>query len=80
MYEGARIVRFSPEGELLQALPLPVRCPTMPCFGGDDLRTLFVTTACHHRPAQERALQPEAGCVLHARVAVHGLPVNFAQV
>jgi hypothetical protein len=24
---------------------LPVRCPTMPCFGGADLRTLFITTA-----------------------------------
>lgn len=80
MYEGARLVRLSPDGEPLQAVPLPVRCPTMPCFGGDDLRTLFVTTACHNRPAQERALQPEAGCVLHTRVPVPGLPVNFAKL
>jgi sugar lactone lactonase YvrE len=80
MYEGARIVRLSPAGEEIDELPLPVRCPTMPCFGGDDLCTLYVTTACQGRPAAERALQPEAGCVLHARVAVHGLPVNFAQV
>ena len=80
MYEGQRLVRLSPAGELLEELPLPVRCPTMPCFGGDDLRTLYVTTACHGRPAAERALQPEAGCVLQTRVAVHGLPVNFAQL
>jgi sugar lactone lactonase YvrE len=80
MYEGSRVVRLSPAGEMLDELPLPVRCPTMPCFGGHDLCTLYVTTACHGRPAVERALQPEAGCVLHARVAVQGLPVNFAQV
>lgn len=80
MFEGARVVRLSPDGELLQSLSVPVRCPTMPCFGGDDLRTLFVTTACHNRPPQERALQPEAGSVLHTRAPVPGLPVNFAKV
>ena len=58
---------------------MPVRCPTMPCFGGPDLRTLFVTTSREKRPAAELAVQPLAGCVLMARVDVPGLPVNFAQ-
>jgi sugar lactone lactonase YvrE len=79
MYEGQRLVRLSPEGQLLQAWPLPVRCPTMPCFGGPDLRTLYVTTARHGRPDAELAAQPLAGCVLTLRVAVPGLPVNFAR-
>ena len=34
MFEGQRLLRLAPDGRLLQALPLPVRCPTMPCFGG----------------------------------------------
>jgi sugar lactone lactonase YvrE len=79
MYEGQRLVRLAPDGTLLQSLPLPVRCPTMPCFGGPDLRTLFVTTARQGRPAEELAAQPLAGCVLHTRVDVPGLPVNFAR-
>jgi sugar lactone lactonase YvrE len=79
MYEGQRLVRLAPDGTLLASVPLPVRCPTMPCFGGPDLRTLFVTTARHGRPADELAAQPLAGCVLHMRVAVPGLPVNFAR-
>ena len=61
-------------------MPLPVRCPTMPCFGGDDLRTLYVTTSREKRPEAELAAQPWAGQVLQCRVDVPGLPVNFADV
>lgn len=79
MYEGQRLLRLAPDGALLSEWPLPVRCPTMPCFGGPDLRTLYLTTARHNRPAEELAQQPLAGCVLTLRVDVPGLPVNFAR-
>ena len=79
MFEGQRLLRFAPDGTLVQELPLPVRCPTMPCFGGPDLRTLFVTTARQNRPDCELAAQPWAGSVLSLRVDVPGLPVNFAK-
>jgi sugar lactone lactonase YvrE len=79
MFEGQRLLRLRPDGSIERELPLPVRCPTMPCFGGDDARTLFVTTARANRPADELARQPLAGCVLRLRVEVPGLPVNFAQ-
>jgi sugar lactone lactonase YvrE len=78
MYEGQRLLRLSPQGELLQTLPLPVRCPTMPCFGGPDGRTLFVTTAREGRPPEELAAQPWAGRVLMRRVDVPGLPAHVA--
>jgi len=80
MFEGARLLRLAPTGEVLTELPLPVRCPTMPCFGGDDLRTLFITTSRQNRPAEELAREPWAGQVLQCRVEVPGLPVNFARV
>jgi sugar lactone lactonase YvrE len=79
MFEGQRLLRFDPDGSLRQEIPLPVRCPTMPCFGGPDLRTLFVTTSREKRPEAELAAQPLAGCVLTMRVDVPGLPVNFAR-
>lgn len=80
MFEGRRLLRLSPEGDLLHELPLPVTCPTMPCFGGADLRTLYVTSARAGRPAEELAREPWAGCVLQARVEVPGLPVHFARL
>lgn len=79
MFEGQRLLRIAPDGRVLHEAPLPVRCPTMPCFGGPDLRTLYLTTARHNRPADELAAQPLAGCVLQCRVDVPGLPVHFAR-
>ncbi len=80
MFEGARVLRFAPDGTLVQEIRLPVRCPTMPCFGGADLKTLYITTAREKRPADELAREPLAGCVLQLRVDVPGLPANFARL
>ncbi len=78
MFEGQRLLRLSPDGEVIRELSLPVRCPTMPCFGGPDLKTLYITSARHNRPAAELIEQPDAGCVFAIEVDVPGLPVNFA--
>ena len=75
-YEGQRLLRLSPTGEVLTEVATPVPCPTMPCFGGPDLKTLFITTSRQGRSAQELAQYPEAGCVFAMRVEVAGLPVN----
>ena len=77
MFEGGRLLQLSPAGQVLQDLPLPVRCPTMPCFGGPDLCTLYLTSARKGRPDAELAGLPLSGQVLWARVEVPGLPVNF---
>ncbi|MBI5278806.1 MAG: SMP-30/gluconolactonase/LRE family protein [Burkholderiales bacterium] len=77
MFEGQRLLKFAPGGALLAELPVPVRCPTMPCFGGEDLRTLYVTSASYKRPAEELAQLPDSGRVIAMRVDVPGLPANF---
>ena len=78
MFEGQRLLRLTPEGDVAREVRLPVRCATMPAFGGPDLKTLYITTAREKRPAAELADQPWAGCVLALDVDVPGLPVNFA--
>ena len=77
MFEGKRLCKFAPDGRLIAEIPVPVMCPTMPCFGGDDLQTLYLTTARHGRSAHELAELPLSGCVLSLWVNVPGLPVNF---
>lgn len=79
MFEGGALVRIAPTGEILQRLALPATCPTMPTFGGADLRTLFITTAREKRPADELAREPLAGAVLQLRVDVPGLPATLTQ-
>ena len=77
MYEGQRVLQLSPAGDILQNIPAPVLCCTMPCLGGEDLQTLYLTTARHGRSAADLAAQPLLGCVFSMRVDVPGLPVNF---
>ncbi len=77
MFEGAQVLQLNPQGQVLARFKVPAQCPTMPCFGGDDLQTLYLTTARHGRTAQELIDLPQSGCVFSMRVDVPGLPVNF---
>ena len=77
MYEGACLKKISPAGQVLATLATPALCPTMPCFGGDDLQTLYLTSARKGRSAQELADFPLSGQVFSRRVDVPGLPVHF---
>lgn len=74
LYEGGRVQRYSPDGALLAQYDVPARCPTMPAFGGADLRTLFVTSARAGRSDEELARFPHSGGVFAMRVDVPGLP------
>jgi sugar lactone lactonase YvrE len=76
MFEGRRVCCFAPDGTLLREIATPAQCPTMPCFGGEDLRTLYLTTARHGRSASELAAFPDSGGVFFLRVDTPGLPVN----
>jgi sugar lactone lactonase YvrE len=78
MYEGGRVLRLSPAGETIAEVRMPARCPTMPCFGGADLRTVYVTSASKGRPDAELAEFPHPGCTFSFRVDVPGLPVPLA--
>ena len=66
-----RVNRFSPDGELIGWIELPVTHPTMPCFGGPDLKTLYVTSLRENFTPEQIAATPLAGGVF----AVDGLDV-----
>jgi sugar lactone lactonase YvrE len=73
--------RFDFDGKLVQRIALPTPRPTMPCFAGPDLQTIFVTTARHGLDEATLARHPDAGRLLTLRVAVAGVPVQrFADV
>ena len=73
LWDGWRVVRLSPQGELLRTVDLPVQRPTMIAFGGDDLCTAFVTSAGKNLSDGERQAQPHAGGLFTFRVDVPGL-------
>lgn len=77
MFEGKRVVQLSPKGVELQSIEAPVTTCTMPTFGGDDLQTLYLTSARHNRSEAELAREPQLGCVFGLRVNAIGLPVHL---
>lgn len=44
-WDGGQLVRLSPEGDMVDSIVVPTPNVTSACFGGPDLRTLFITTA-----------------------------------
>lgn len=76
LYAGWGVNRYSPEGKLLDKLALPVANCTKAAFGGDDLRTLYMTTARQGLTDEQRVQQPLAGGLFATRVDVAGLPAN----
>jgi sugar lactone lactonase YvrE len=66
---AGRINRFSPTGQLIESLQLPIAAPTMPCFGGLDMKTLYITSL---KRSIAGAAQP--GGLLSIRAEVPGLP------
>lgn len=73
---AACLNRFSPDGKLLLKIPLPVPAPTMPCFGGEDMRRLFVTSLSVNLGEAALAAQPLAGAVLQLRADVPGVAIG----
>ncbi len=69
------LIRISPAGQLDRSVRLPVSQPTACCFGDDDLRTLYITTARYGLSPEQLAMQPLAGGVFSLRVDVAGLPL-----
>ena len=71
---GGRVNRFSPAGALIAWVPMPVTHPTMPCFGGPDGRTLYVTSLRENLSDDELAETPAAGGVFGFDAGVAGPP------
>lgn len=73
LFDGGRVVRLSPDGEIVAEVLLPTRRPTMIAFGGEDLRTAFVTTARTGLSPEALAKEPASGGIFSFRVEVPGL-------
>lgn len=74
-FAGGRVERQRPDGEVDLVVPLPVSNATCVCFGGADLRTLYITTAAKFLSPAQRAAEPLAGSLF----AVHGVGTGLPE-
>lgn len=78
-WDGWCVRRFSPVGEWLQTVELPVARPTSCAFGGAGLDRLYVTSASVGLDESALAVQPNAGGLFMLSPGVQGLEeVPFA--
>ncbi len=73
-WNGARVVRYRPDGSVDRVIEVPCRNPTSLAFGGRELDILYITTSRSTLTKEEERLQPLAGTLLVTRPGVKGLP------
>lgn len=71
--DAGMVHRFSPDGRLDRSVKVPSRWPTMPAFGGLDMRDVYVTSLRHHRPKDQLAASPDSGGLFVFRSDVPGI-------
>ena len=67
-YGGGCVIRIAPDGRVERTVNLPVSRPTTCAFGGDDLQTLYITSA--------RSAEQYSGSVFALQTHVRGLPAS----
>ncbi|MCE7796333.1 SMP-30/gluconolactonase/LRE family protein [Sphingobium sufflavum] len=75
LWDGWGVQRHAPDGSLLLRIDLPCARVTKIAFGGDDLRTAYVTTARTGLSEAQLAEQPLAGGLFAFDAPVAGLPL-----
>jgi sugar lactone lactonase YvrE len=74
LFGGGRIERFSADGSLVGQVVFPCSNVTKLAFGGDDLQTVYATTARKGLDAAVLAREPLAGGLFSFRAPVPGQP------
>jgi len=73
-WDGWCLRRYSPAGEWLETVKVPVQRPTSCVFGGPDMDRLYITSARRDFDAAALAMQPNAGALFMLIPGVRGIP------
>jgi gluconolactonase len=71
---GGRVVVFNPDGSHRRDVAVPLPMVTSLCFGGDDLRDLYIVTGSRGGPSEN------CGSIFRTRSEVAGLALPVARV
>lgn len=58
---AARVAGYDADGKLVEEVSVPASQVTCPAFGGDDLRTMFITTAAEGLSQADLSARPASG-------------------
>lgn len=78
-WDGWCVRRYSPDGDWIETIKVPVQRPTSCTFGGRDLDRLYISSASRDLDEQALRMQPNAGALFMVIPGVRGLAeVPFA--
>jgi len=78
LWGGHKVACFSPNGELMNEIPLPVPQPSSCCFGGPEGKHLLITSARESMSEDAVEEYPQSGSTFLVEVDVAGIEVpNF---
>lgn len=77
IWDGWKVVQLSSKGEMISEIEVPVQRPTSVILGGEDFRTLFITSASVDLPeATLYGQQPMAGDLFAVTIDIPGKKPN----
>lgn len=80
IWDGWRVNRYLPDGTLDRVIDLPVPRPTSVTFGGENLDTLYITSARTRLPAATLAEAPLSGGLFTCKPGEKGVPSSEFKV
>lgn len=72
-WEGRRVVRVAPDGQIDKVIDVPVWKPTCCAFGGPDLDTLYITTSRLMSSSDVLEKEPESGGLFAVKPGIIGV-------
>ena len=72
-WNGARILRYDPQGQLERVIDVPALRVTCCTFGGPELDELYITSSRADLSAEELASYPFSGDLFHLNMGIKGL-------
>jgi sugar lactone lactonase YvrE len=72
-WDGWRVTRYDPSGQMEREIRLPVQNVTSVAFGGANLDELYITTAWYGLSQAQRKEQPLAGDLFRLKTNIKGL-------
>ena len=76
IWDGWRLIRYAPDGSIDTEVRMPVQRPSSCMFGGPDLRTLYITSACVELSWSALQSGPIAGGLFSLTCVTPGLPAS----
>ncbi|MBO0783398.1 MAG: SMP-30/gluconolactonase/LRE family protein [Ktedonobacteraceae bacterium] len=73
-WNGAKIVRYAPDGQVERVIEVPALRTTSCVFGGPSLDELYITSSGADLSSEQRAQYPLSGDLFRVKTDVKGLP------